>query len=194
MFIKRILLSITAFLGICGTSAFADSIGIVNFGTCITDSKYGKYEQEQLENLKKQWSSLIEDTDKQMQEIAKKLENKDYLESISQDKANELQEKHKTLNEDLAKYQSQLYQMLNQANYFFVQKMFANISKASSSVAKKSHLSMIINKEAFFYSTADLDVTNLVIDEMNKNFEQENISKNEEQKENVAQQITEEKK
>lgn len=194
MFIKRILLSITAFLGICSASVFADSIGIVNFGTCITDSKYGKYEQEQLENLKKQWSSLIEDTEKQMQDIAKKLEDKDYLESISQDKANELQDKHKALNEDLAKYQSQLYQMLNQANYFFVQKMFANISKASSSVAKKNNLSMIINKEAFFYSTADLDVTNLVIDEMNKNFEKENISKNEEQKENIAQQITEEKK
>ena len=72
MKIKRFI-SVLIFLLVFSTSAFAINtkplIGIVNFMTCITDSKYGKNEQEQLENIKKQWTSLIEETEKELNEI-----------------------------------------------------------------------------------------------------------------------------
>ena len=57
MKIKRFISIIMVLLAF-STSVFAmdtrNLIGIVNFMTCITDSKYGKNEQEQLENIKKQ--------------------------------------------------------------------------------------------------------------------------------------------
>ncbi len=168
--LKKILLLMFLCAGAFAKDA---SIGVVNFQTCIMESKYGKYEQEQLEKVKKQWSSLIEDTEKQFKDVSSKLEDTEFLESLSADAKKELQEKQQGLGNDLSKYQSQLYQMLNQAQYFFIQKMFANISKASEEVAKKNNLKMLINKEAFFYAEDDMDKTTMVIAEMNETFAKE---------------------
>jgi Skp family chaperone for outer membrane proteins len=179
--LKKIFLLMFLCLGAFAKDA---SIGVVNFQTCIMESKYGKYEQEQLEKVKKQWSSLIEDTEKQFKEVSSKLEDTEYLESLSADAKKELQEKQQSLGNDLSKYQSQLYQMLNQAQYFFIQKMFANISKASEEVAKKNDLKMLLNKEVFFYyAEDDMDQTNKVITEMDAMFAKEQaVSENTEEK------------
>ena len=65
---KLILTAATAF-GLMASSAVASEpslIGVVNFTTCITESKLGKKEQENMENIRKQLSSLIEDTEKEL--------------------------------------------------------------------------------------------------------------------------------
>lgn len=152
--------------------------GTVNFMTVITDSKYGKSEQEQLENIKKQWTKLIEETDKELQDVSTKLEDQDYLDGLSPEAEDELKAKKQNLLQDISKYQNQLYQILNQANYFFIQKMSQNISKASEKVAQDKKLDVILNKEACFYSNPKIDITTLVITEMDKNFESDS-SKNE---------------
>ncbi|MFA6502608.1 MAG: OmpH family outer membrane protein, partial [Parachlamydiales bacterium] len=90
--------------------------GTVNFMTVITDSKYGKSEQEQLENIKKQWTKLIEETDKELQDVSTKLEDQDYLDGLSPEAEDELKAKKQNLLQDISKYQNQLYQILNQAN------------------------------------------------------------------------------
>ena len=57
--IRKLLLSALALFGICSTGMAAapqSSVGIVNFVTCITDSKLGKQEQASFEGLKKQMS------------------------------------------------------------------------------------------------------------------------------------------
>ena len=74
--------------------------------------------------------------------------------------------------------------MLNQAQYFFIQKMFANISKASEEVAKKNDLKMLLNKEViFYYAEDDMDQTNKVIAEMDAMFAKEQaVSENTEEK------------
>ncbi len=190
MKIKRFI-SIVILLLAFSTSAFAIDtrpfIGIVNFMTCITDSKYGKNEQEQLENIKKQWSSLIEETEKELNEITSKFDDQDYLDSLSPEAEEQLKVKQQTLNQDLMKYQNQLYQILNQANYFFIQKMSNNISKASEVIAQDKKLDIVLNKEACFYNNPKIDITDLVIKEMDKNFDKEKeTAKNETQKENVA--------
>jgi len=188
MKIKRFI-SITIVLLAFSTSAFSIDtrhlIGIVNFMTCITDSKYGKNEQEQLENIKKQWSSLIEETEKELNEINTKFDDQDYLDSLSPEAEEHLKIKQQTLNQDIMKYQNQLYQILNQANYFFIQKMSNNISKASETIAQNKKLEIILNKEACFYNNPKIDITDLVIREMDKNFDKE-TAKNETEKENVA--------
>ena len=172
---KKLILLVALSLSLVGTKLIAIEpiMGVVNFVTCVTDSKYGKYEQSQLENIRGQWTSLIEDTEKELKELSSKFEDQDYLDSLSPEAEVELKIKYKTLNDDMGKYQGQLYQVLNQANYFFVQKMTQSIAKASEEVAKSKKLDMVINKEACFYNKPNLEVTDLVIKEMDKNFDKE---------------------
>lgn len=152
-------------------------IGVVNFTTCITDSKFGKKEQENLENLRKQMSSLIENTEKELRELSAKFEDTEYLDSLSPKAEEELKIKFQTLQEDLGRYQNQYYQVLNHANYQMIQKMSGNISSAAEQVARLKKLDYVMNKEACFYIRPDLDVTTLVITEMDKKFEVDAKSK-----------------
>lgn len=173
---KKFLIVTTLTLGLVGGRIFAlesSLLGVVNFSTCITDSKYGKGEQTQLENIKNQWTSIIEETEKELKDVISKFEDQEYLDGLSPEAEQDLKTKYKTLNEDLAKYQNQLYQVMNQANYFFLQKMQGYIAKASEAVAQKKNLNIVLNKEACFYNLPDLDVTKIVIAEMDKNFDKD---------------------
>jgi outer membrane protein len=180
-----IIITLLAFSTSCFAMDSRAFIGIVNFMTCITDSKYGKNEQEQLENIKKQWTSLIEETEKELTEVNSKFEDQDYLDSLSPEAEEQLKIKQQTLQQDLGKYQNQLYQILNQANYFFIQKMSNNIAKASETIAQEKKLDIVLNKEACFYNNPKIDITALVIKEMDKNFDKE-TAKNETEKEKNA--------
>ena len=148
-------------------------VGVVNFATCATESKYGKFEQEQFEKIKVQWQNLIQETDKELSSLSEKFKDQDYMDGLSPDAEDEMKLKYKTLNEDLMKYQNQLYQSLNQANYVFMQKMTKNISEASEQVAKQKKLDLIMTKEACFYHKPDMEITSLVIKEMDKRFEKD---------------------
>jgi outer membrane protein len=195
--IRHFLLITILALGLTGgrISAVEASImvGVVNFSTCITESKYGKNEQTQLENIKTQWSSLIEETEKELKSVAAKMEDTDGLSPEAED---ELKVKYKALNEDMAKYQNQLYQVLNQANYFFIQKMASYISKASEQVAQEKNLQYVLNKEACFFNKPELEVTKLVIAKMDINYEKDvkskKISENEAPKAPASKEIAKE--
>ena len=126
-----------------------------------------------MENLRKQMSSLIENTEKELREISSKFEDTEYLDSLSPKAEEELKIKHQTLQEDLGRYQNQFYQVLNHANYQMAQKMSTSISSAAEKVAKLKNLDYVMNKEACFYIRSNLDVTPLVIEEMDKTFELE---------------------
>jgi len=162
--------SLTAFL--FASSGFADT-GIVNFTSCITDSQSGKKEQENMENIRKQMTSLIEDTEKEIKELSAKFEDTEFLDSLSPKAEEEMKMKYQTLQEDLGRYQNQFYQVLQHAQYQLIQKMNGNITKASEVIAKEKNLDYVINKEACFYIRPDLDVTSAVINEMDKLFELE---------------------
>ena len=166
---RKFLLSFTFMAVSC---AFAN-IGIVNVATCATDSKSGKYEQEQFDKLKGQWVSLIQETEKEYKAVSEKLKNEDYLEGLSPKAVDELKQKQQTLYDDLMKYQQQLSQALNQANYLFIQKMVKSISSASEIIAKQKKLDYVMNKDSCFYSKADTDITGPVIEEMNKSYDKE---------------------
>lgn len=173
---KKILVVATLTLALVSGRSFAadpTNHGVVNFSTCISDSKYGKNEQTQLENIKNQWTSIIEETEKELKEVISKFDDQEYLDGLSPEAEQELKMKYKTLNEDMAKYQNQLYQVMNQANYFFIQKMQGYIAKASEAVAQKNNLRIVLNKEACFYNLPELDITKMVISEMDKNFDKE---------------------
>jgi outer membrane protein len=159
------------------TDAFAaetpSNYGIVNFGICISDSKLGKQEQASFETLKKQMTTLLEDTEKQLNELSMKFNDPEFLDGLSPEAEEELKTKFRTLNEELGRYQNQYYQVMNQANMRIMQTISVSINSASEKVAKDKKLSMVVNKDACFYYTPGLDVTTLVIGEMDKAFGEE---------------------
>ena len=55
--------------------------------------------------------------------------------------------------------------------------MASAISKASEKIAENKKLDIVINKEACFYHSPDMDITNLVVTEMDKTFENEQKSR-----------------
>lgn len=160
-------------LGISATAAAAETggIGVVNFATCITDSKAGKKEQENLESMRKYITNLMEDTDKELREMAAQFEDPEYLDSLSPKAEEELKAKFQSRQEDLSRYQNQFYQMMNQAQMQMIQKMSGTIAKAAEKIAGEKQLDYVMNKEACFYIRPDLDLTENVIGEMDKTFE-----------------------
>lgn len=146
-------------------------VGIVNFGICVTDSKYGKQEQTSFESMKKQMTTLIEDHEKQLREISDKFQDKDYLDGLSPEAEEELKVKFRTLSEELNRYQQQYYQVLNQAQYKLIQAMGKNINSAAEKVAASKGINMVVNQEVCFYSLPSLDITADVIKEMDKTFD-----------------------
>lgn len=154
-----------------GFAADTPQVGIVNFASCMTESKLGKQEQTNFENLKKQMSTLLEDTEKQLREIATKLEDQEYVDSLSPTAEAELKGKFQALNEDLQRYQNQYYQVMNQANMRVIQIMSSAISEASEKVAKAKKLGLVVNKEACFFYSTGLEVTSDIVVEMDKSFD-----------------------
>ena len=171
---RKFFLSAATTFGLIAASAIAAEnplIGVVNFATCISESKTGKKEKENRESMRKQMSTLIEDTQKEIDEISTKFEDPEYLDSLSPKAEEDLKVRFQALQEKLGQYQNQFYQVLNHANYQMIQKMSGNIAKAAEKVASERHLDYIMNKEACFYIRSDLDVTTQVIGEMDKSFE-----------------------
>jgi len=169
MFRKTFIIA-TALFGTVFAAETA-TIGSVNFATCVTESKLGKKEQENLEVMRKQMGALVEKTEKELKEIAGKFEDTEFLDSLSPKGEEELKLKHQTLEEDLARYQNQYYQLMQQAQYQLIQKLGSQIAKASEAVANDKKLDYVLNKEACFFGKQQLDVTQDVIAEMDKQFE-----------------------
>jgi len=174
--IRKYLFVTLACLGFC-TGGFAgstpkSSVGVVNFTSCMAESKLGKQEQASFESLKNQMTSLLQDTEKQMQELNAKRNDPEYMDGLSPEAEDEMMNKLRALNEDMGRLQNQYYQVLNQANMKVVQTLGGNIQKAAQKVADNKKLTMVINKEACFFSAPTLDVTNLVIAEMDRDFDQ----------------------
>ena len=172
---KRFIPIFITALGLLSTACAAESapsVGVVNFGTCVSDSKLGKQEQSGFEALKKQMTSLLEDTEKQINEIAAKFNDPEFLDSLSPEAEEELKNKFRSLNEDLNRYQNQYYQVLNQSNMKIMQTLSNSINAASEKVAKDKKLALIVNKDACFFTSSTLDVTAIVVSEMDKNYDQ----------------------
>lgn len=174
----QLLITLLLCVGFFGnlSAAQADAkgqTGIVNFATCMTESKVGKKEQASFEALKKQMTTLLEDTEKQLTEISTKFNDPEYMDGLSPEAEEELKNKARALNEEMNRYQNQYYQVLNQANMKIIQSMSANIQVASEKVAKEKQLAMVVNKEACFFYTPALDMTHLVIAEMDKTYDVE---------------------
>jgi outer membrane protein len=171
---KYVFLSLLVILGVagslCATTPSQNSFGIVNFATCVAESKLGKQEQASFESLKKQMTTLLEDTERQLNEINAQFSDPEIIDQLSPEAEGDLKTKFQTLSEELNRYQNQYYQVLNQANMRIFQVINGSINDASERVAKEKKLAMVINKEACFFYTPSLDITSSIIIEMDRRF------------------------
>lgn len=147
------------------------SIGIVNFHQCVTESKLGKAEQQSLENVKQQMGNLIKDIETQLNDLAAKFGDEEYLDGLSPEAEQEMKAKYKSLKEEHDRYQAQFYQVMQQANMKLYQTVSGYVNEATKKIANDQDLSLVINKDACFSFKDSDDITTSVIDTMDKSYE-----------------------
>jgi outer membrane protein len=170
---KKILILLSSALLLASCPAHADElkIGFVNVKNCMEKSKVGVDEKNTFEALKKQMTDALEKSDKELVDLAKKLEDQDYLDSLSPAAEEELRVRFDNLSQDFSRYQNQYYQLLQQANYKMIHTLHDSISQASEEVRAKNKLTIIMNQDSAFAVASSLDVTEAVINEMNQRYE-----------------------
>lgn len=173
LFLSAISLSFLTFSG------YADemNMGFVNFKLCVEKSKQGQFERNAFESLKKQLTESLQKTDVELEDLAKKLEDRDYMDGLSPTAEQELQQRFQVLSQELSRYQNQYYQLLNQANMRLVQSLHDQVRNASEVVRSAHALKFLINEDSAFATISSLDFTNEVIQEMDKRFELNNGQK-----------------
>ncbi|MBS0647672.1 MAG: OmpH family outer membrane protein [Verrucomicrobia bacterium] len=154
-------------------SAAEPKVGIVNFENIFTETQLGKQEQASFETMRKQFASLLEDTNKQLKEIDDKLQDKDYLDGLSPEAEQEMRGKFAQLSEEMNRYNQQYYQFMQQGQNKMIQAVFGGLNQAAEKMAAAKGYTMILNKQACFYSAPTLDITNDMIKEMDKSFDEE---------------------
>ena len=168
---KILIITVLASLTCCQLSAKETvQMGFVNFKRCLEESKEGIAERNDFDLLKNQIEETLEKAEQQIKEISQKLDDKDYLDSLSPEAQQELQQQLNTLSVEFDRYQNQYYQVLNQAQYRIIQGISQSISKAAETYRQKKSLLFILNSDSVFASSRDLDCTQAVIDEMNATF------------------------
>jgi outer membrane protein len=167
-----LFLTTALLLGSFCTAEAADmSVGFVNFKTCVENSKQGQQEKIAFDALKKQMTEAIEKTNKQLEETAKKLEDQDYMDSLSPTAEGELKQKFQLLSQEYGRCQNQYYQLLNQENFKMLQNLHNAVSRAAQKVCLERHLGLILNEDSSFAHSASLDLTDEVVTQMNKEYE-----------------------
>lgn len=156
-----------------GSLSAGEKIGVVNFATCVAESKVGQEEQANFDNIKKQLGTHLEQTEKELTALASKLNDPEYMDGLSPEAENSLKEKIQNLNEELSRYQNQYYQVLNQANMKVVQILSSKVNAASELVAKEKKLDLVLHKDVCFFYSSDLDITSAVVVKMDKNYEKD---------------------
>ncbi len=152
-------------------------IGIVNTKKCLEESKLGKQEQTNFEKMKQQMESVLQDKEKLLEEIEAKLNDDDYMDSISDEAASELKRKKRTIRNEGMQLQSQYMQTLQQANMKIVQKLTDVVNKASALIAQESinghTLDIIFTDEACTFYSPHLDISERIIAKMNAIYDAE---------------------
>ncbi|MCE2982925.1 MAG: OmpH family outer membrane protein [Parachlamydia sp.] len=148
-------------------------MGVVNTKKCLEDSKLGKQVQANFEKMKKQMESILQEKERDLEEIESKLNDDDYMDSISEDAASELKRKKRTLRAEGMQLQNQYIQTLQQANMKIVQELTEAISKASGQVAQDQTFDAIFSDEALTYYRETLDLTDKIVTQMNINFDKD---------------------
>jgi outer membrane protein len=151
----------------------AATYAFVNSKTVIEESKLGKQEQATFENLRKQMESVLEEKEKELNDMATRFSDPDYLDTLSVEAETELKRKFRQMTQEFQEKQNQFYQALQQANLKIMTNIGESIAKASEKLAKDKKYDAIFNFETTFYAVDALDVSKEVVSNMDKQFEED---------------------
>lgn len=169
-------------LGLLSLMSFASAgsdglqIGVVDFRACLEKSYLGQQEQMNLDAMRNEMVSTLESKEKALNEVVEKLKNPELLDSLSPQAEEELQQKAAKLSEEMQMLQNQAYQALNQAQMKMLQTVQEQISKSAEFLAREHSLDVIVNQESCFYYKRPLDLTQLVIQELNRHFHPDSLT------------------
>jgi outer membrane protein len=152
-------------------AAAIEKVGIVNFKYCVDQSKAGKKEQENFEKMKTDMESSLGEKEKEMNELSAKLNDEDYMDTLSDKAEADLKHKFRTITQQIQQEQARFYQMLNQAQYKVVQKLQSQVANASKKVAEQMGLTQVFNQEVMFYFEPSLDISDKVVKELDADLE-----------------------
>jgi len=147
-------------------------IGIVDLKTCAEESKLGKKEQEGFDAFRKQMETVLGEKEKVLNEMNSKLNDADYLDSLTLEAETELKRKFRALSQEGAGLHQQYMQALQQANFKIVQSLTESVADASQALAKKDGYDIIGNKETTFFANSNLDVSKAIVALMDTAWEQ----------------------
>lgn len=167
-------LTLLCFGGAEAAPTTAPKIGIVNFKEVVEKSKFGKHEQKTFEAMREQMEKIVAEKEKALGEIASKLQDEDYLDGLTPNAEKELKHQYRSSGQELQQIQTQFMQTLQQANYKVIQTIADKVASASAVVAKKQNLDAVVNNESVFYQNPNLDISMLIVEEMDRQFDEEN--------------------
>ena len=170
---KVIFSSLFALTLLMADAAEAASYGFVNFKEVIEKSKLGKQEQASFDSLKEQMEKVLEEKDRELNEIATKFNDPDFVDTLSPEAEDDLKNKFRALSQDMTEKQNQFYQALQNAQMKIMAKIAESIAKASDKVASDKKMDAIFNQDATFFLKDMANLSDEVIKEMDVSFEKE---------------------
>ncbi len=176
------LISTKAALG--ATSAGAP--GVVNFQTCMEKAKIAQDKRRELENFDKQFRVRIDEIQKHCKEIDEKLNNVEYVDSITAEAEENLKKERQAEMQKLMGTQNEFQQIMQQQQMAFSQSFMISLGDAAQKVAKEKKLSHVIAKEACLYYDDNLDLTEDVITKINALYDKQQREAEKATKEEVA--------
>lgn len=145
--------------------------GFINFKEIVDKSKMGKQEQASFETLKNQMEKVLEEKDKELNDLAAKFNDPDYVDSLSPEAENDLKNKFRQMSQDMSEKQNQFYQALQSAQSKIMAKLAEAIGNASKVVAKNKKIDAFFNQDATFFVDEKLNQSADVISEMDTAFD-----------------------
>ncbi|MFS8563722.1 MAG: OmpH family outer membrane protein [Rhabdochlamydiaceae bacterium] len=167
---KTLLVLLTMASSLCAADV-VPKLGVVDFDTCATESKMGKEESTSFSTLQSQAMADMQSMEKERQELAKKLNDQDYLDGLSPEEQTELNQKMQNQQMKMQLAGENYEKTLRQTYQNMEEKLSASIKTASESVAKEKKLEMVIPSRLCIYSLPTLNVTAEVIKKMDESAE-----------------------
>jgi len=174
--LRTLFLSLSAFcLAASAPCVAADDhinlkIAVVNFKSCVDQSRLGQQEQGTFEALKKQMEGVFMEKEKAMTEIADKFEDPDYLDSLSPEAETEAKRKFRGMAQELTQMEQQYRQTLQQTNFKVIQLLTEEVTEATKAVAEQEKIDIVLNDESAFFYGPKLDISAKIVVAMDKEF------------------------
>ena len=166
------LLAASALMANLPAEESTKEVGFVNFTNCKMQSKIGKHEQEAMDQILANMRELIEDREKGLKDLQAKFIDSDYMDGLNPAAAEEMKGQYQALQDEYGRYQQQYMQVAQQAQMKMMQSVHEHARIAAEKIARVHSLDFIIPTESILYCASNLDITDQVVAEMDKEFEQ----------------------